>query len=160
LTDTPESDLARYEFEMDAGELNPRDVKLRLANQVVTALHNGQAARQAESEFVRVFSRREMPDDMPSFSLDRPVMIVDLLAQIGLVRSKSEARRLIAQGGVRLDGHQIDDVRTVVDLVDQPINNDASEDGMILRVGRRRFVRLTFDHNSKGKNNIDESSCD
>ena len=159
LTDTPEKDLAGYEFEMDAGKLNPRDVKLCLARQVVTALHNEQVARQAESEFLRVFSRREMPADMPTFLLCRPMRIVDLLAKAGLVRSKSEARRLVAQGGVRLDGQQIDDIHAVADLADRPAGNDASE-AMILRVGRRRFLRLAPERNLKGKNGADESSCD
>jgi len=160
LTDTPKNELAEYELEMDAGKLNPRDVKLCLARHVVTALHNEQAARRAESEFLRVFSRREIPNDMPTFSLCRPVMIVDLLAKAGLARSKSEARRLVAQGGVRLDGHQIDSIQAVVDLADRPTGSDATEAGMILSVGRRRFVRLTFDRSSEGKNGADEPSCD
>jgi tyrosyl-tRNA synthetase len=156
LTDIPDQDLARYQFEMDAGRLNPRDVKLHLARQVVSALHNEQAAQQAELGFLRVFSQREMPDDMLTVSLDRPAAIVDLLAETGMVRSKSEARRLVAQGGVRLDGHQIDDIHAVVDLANRAAAGDAGKPETILRVGRRRFLRLVPECDSKEKHSADE----
>ena len=68
--------------------------KLRLAREIVTAMHNADAARQAEAEFIRVFSQREIPSDMPTFALRQPMTIIDLLAEAGLARSKSEARRL------------------------------------------------------------------
>ena len=160
LTDIPEQDLVRYQLEMDAGQRNPRDVKLGLARQVVSALHSEQAAQHAEREFVRVFSQREMPDDMPAVSLGGPALIVDLLAQTGMVRSKSEARRLVAQGGVRLDGHQIDDIHTVVNLDGRVAAGDESKSEMILHVGRRRFLRLLPEGRSKEKHSVDESRCD
>jgi tyrosyl-tRNA synthetase len=134
LTDLPETELAWLEQEMTTGDLNPRDVKLRLAREIVGAMHGADAAHKAGAEFIRVFSRRETPQDVPTFVLHQPVGIVDLLVASGLARSKSDARRLIEGGGVRLDGQRIYDIHTRVAL---PMSQ------VVLRVGRRRFLRLT-----------------
>jgi tyrosyl-tRNA synthetase len=141
LTDLPAAELARFEREMAAGELNPRDVKLRLAREIVTMVHAADAARQAETEFMRVFSQREMPSDMPIFALRQPMTIVDLLAEAGLARSKSEARRLVEQGGVSLDGQRVQDIHVQVAVAANPAPTAPTE--VVLRVGRRRFLRLT-----------------
>ncbi len=133
LTDAPAAELAQLEAGMAAGEVNPRDVKLRLAREIVATMHDPAAARQAEAEFLRVFSRRETPQDMPVLVLRRPTLIVDVLAQAGLARSKSQARRLIEQGGVQLDGERVQDVAVQV----------APRGEQVLQVGKRRFVRLT-----------------
>jgi tyrosyl-tRNA synthetase len=133
LTDAPAAELAQLEAGMAAGKVNPRDVKLQLAREVVAAMHDPAAAMQAEAEFLRVFSRRETPQDMPALVLRRPTPIVDVLAQAGLVRSKSQARRLIEQGGVQLNGERVQDVAAQVAPVGE----------QVLQVGKRRFVRLT-----------------
>jgi len=138
LTDLPAAELARFEQEMAAEELNPRDAKLRLAREIVTAMHDAEAARQAEAKFIRVFSRREMPSDMPTFAVHQPMTIVDLLAEAGLARSKSEARRLVEQGGVSLDGERVLDIHA---QLAPPASLAPTE--VVLRVGRRRFLRLT-----------------
>jgi tyrosyl-tRNA synthetase len=142
LTDLTENELEGLVRGMAGGELNPRDVKLRLAREIVSAMHTPDAARQSEAEFLRVFSQRGTPTDMPVFILREPMTIVELLAQAGLVRSKSEARRIVQQGGVRLDGQRVSDIDT--QIVPPPSVNDteAGADGVILRVGRRRFLRL------------------
>jgi len=132
LTDVPEAELAQLEAGMAAGELNPRDVKLQLARDIVTAMHDPAAAGQAQAEFLRVFSRRETPQDMPTLVLRRPTPIVDVLAQAGLVRSKSQARRLIEQGGVQLGGERVQDITAQA----MPAGEQ------VLQVGKRRFVRL------------------
>jgi tyrosyl-tRNA synthetase len=133
LTDLPETELAQLEREMAAGTLNPRDAKLRMAREIVTALHDDSAARQAEAEFMRVFSRRETPSEMPTFLVRQPMSLVELLVAAGLARSKSEARRLVQQGGVRLDGQRVSDINTQVALATRE---------RVLRVGGRRFLRL------------------
>jgi tyrosyl-tRNA synthetase len=160
LTDVPERDLDRFQLEMDVGKLNPRDVKLHLARQVVSTLHNERVARQAEREFVRVFSQRETPGDMPTVSLGGPVVVVDLLAQTGMARSKSEARRLVTQGGVRLDGHRVDDIHAIVDPAERTAASDSGKPEMIMRVGRRRFLRLIPERGCKDEQVADESRWD
>lgn len=140
LTELPQAELAGFEREMAAGDLNPRDVKLRLAREIVTAMHDAQAAREAEAEFKRVFSQRETPRDLPTFFVRQPMTIVELLVAAGLARSRSEARRLVQQGGVRLDGQRVSDIHAPV--APPTGGMQATADGTVLRVGRRRFLRL------------------
>lgn len=132
VTDIPDEELAQIEINLRAGTVNPRDVKMRLAREVVGYIHSPEAAARAEEEFVRVFQRRELPTDMPEFAV--PVgglNIVDLMVQAGTAATKSEARRLIQQGGVRLDDVVVDSVDRLVEPKDA-----------VLQVGKRRFVRL------------------
>ncbi len=140
LTDLAEAELAQFERDMAAGNLNPRDVKLRLAREIVGAMHDAGAARQAEIEFVRVYSQRKTPSEMPTFTLHRPTLVVEIMASAGLTRSKGQARRLIKQGGVRLNGQRINDIHARV----SPLSKEtpATADGGVLKVGRRRFLRI------------------
>jgi tyrosyl-tRNA synthetase len=134
LTETPEEELAAMEQALATGwkGLNPRDLKMRLAREIVAQFHSPEAAAQAEEEFVRVFQRKELPEELPTFTIAREaVSPIDLLVQAGLVGSRSEARRLIDQGGVELDGELVRGL--------EPIS---IKDGAVLRVGKRRFVRL------------------
>jgi tyrosyl-tRNA synthetase len=134
LTETPEEELAAMEQALAMGwkGLNPRDLKMRLAREIVAQFHSPEAAAQAEEEFVRVFQRKELPEELPTFTIAREaVSPIDLLVQAGLVGSRSEARRLIDQGGVELDGELVRGL--------EPIS---IKDGAVLRVGKRRFVRL------------------
>lgn len=117
--------------DLDAGRLHPRDLKMRLAREIVGSLHDEETARQAEDHFRQVFQDHEAPDEMPSHPLAQPTDIVSLLVDTGLAPSRSAARRLIEQRGVRLDGAAVEEP----DLVVAP--GEAT-----LQVGRRRFVRL------------------
>lgn len=140
LTDLPADELARFEQSMSTGDLNPRDVKLRLAREIVDAMHDAESARRAEAEFMRVFSQRKTPKEMPIFVLDQPTTIVELLVDAGLCRTKSEARRLVTQGGVRLDSQRVDDIHTEIALPASDMQAAAAD--VVLRAGRRRFLRL------------------
>ena len=111
----------------------PRDAKRALARAIVSRYHGEAAARAAEAHFDRVHVAREVPDEIPILILDEAhsIHLPQLLAeQFGM--SRSEARRNIAQGGVRLDGEPIADL-------DLPVS-DLS--GRVLQVGKRRFLRL------------------
>jgi len=132
VTDVPESELQEMQRALTGGA-NPRDFKMRLAREIVAQLHGRAAALEAEREFVRVFQRREVPSDMPEVVVVGGANIVEMMAETGLVKSKSEARRLIMQGGVYLDGERVQSVDSVVHVADG---------GSVLRIGRRRFVRL------------------
>ncbi|HJX38702.1 MAG TPA: tyrosine--tRNA ligase, partial [Anaerolineae bacterium] len=89
------------------GSLHPRDVKMELAREIASIFHGDAAAQQAEEHFRTVFQERELPPDMPTHVVEAPTSIVELLAASGLASSKGEARRLIQQGGVRLDGEKV-----------------------------------------------------
>ncbi len=129
LTDLPQEEID------ELSEAHPRDLKMRLGREIVAQFHSGEAALEAEEEFVRVFQREGLPRELPTLVLKREVIApLELLMETGLVGSRSEARRLIDQGGVKLDGEQVKGL--------QPIQ---IEDGAVLRVGRRRFVRLSLE---------------
>lgn len=111
---------------------HPRAAKGELAKAIVARYHGAAAAEAAAAEFERVFSKREVPDEMPEISVPAgPARIVDLLVAHGLAKSKGEAKRLCEQGGVTLDGAKIAADATV----DPP-------DGAVLKVGKLRFARL------------------
>jgi tyrosyl-tRNA synthetase len=127
------AEIAAIEADLAAGQLHPRDAKMRLAWEITSIFHGDGAADEAEAQFRRVFQQRQLPDDMPEQDLSAPTNVVDLLVLTGLARSKSEARRLVQQGGVRLDGERIADITHEVALKGEAV----------MQVGRRRFVRLT-----------------
>jgi tyrosyl-tRNA synthetase len=120
--------------ELAAGEVNPRDIKRRLAAAIVTRYHDAVKAARADEEFMGVFSRRDqLPDDIPEVHVaEKPVGILDLIDSLKLAPSRSEARRLVQQGGVTIDGEKISDHTVEI----------TPRDGVVLRVGKRKFVRL------------------
>ena len=137
VTDIPDDDLRRIRHDFDAGAVNPRDLKRRLAREIVTRFHGADAATSADDRFMERFSRRELPTDVPDVRLaeewfGRPVSVLDLLVAVGLAGSKSEARRLVAGGGVAIDGARHPDPARPVTI--QP--------GTILQISRRRFARI------------------
>lgn len=137
-TEIPLRDVKAVELGLKSGSLNPRDAKARLAREVVKLWHGPSAASEAERQFERVFVEKDTPESIPEAPLSRDelthgkVRLIKLLVLAGLVESNSEARRLISQGGVSINGDKINDVDA-----DVPIN-----DGTVLRVGRRRFARI------------------
>jgi tyrosyl-tRNA synthetase len=132
LTRYPPQRIAAIEQGLREGTLHPRDVKMELAREIVSIFFGEEAAERAEAHFRTVFQERAYPEEMPTFLLSRPQPLVDLLVLTGMAPSRSEARRLIRQGGVRLDGETLSEVETIIQ-VDRP---------RVLQVGRRRFMRL------------------
>lgn len=126
---TPEQ-IAEREAALQAGTLHPRDLKMAIAREIVSIFHNEEAARQAEETFKKVFQERDVPDEMPTYTLQPGQTLLDVLLATGMVASRSEGRRLIEQRGVRLDG-------TVLEAFDLPMTKAG-----VLQVGKRRFVRL------------------
>lgn len=126
--------IGQWQREVENGR-NPRDVKLDLAEELVARFHGAEAGRRARESFLARFSRGEMPDDIPETELrvsNNPLTLPQLLKETGLVKSTSEAIRLIRQGGVRLDGARVDDP-------DLALNKGATP---LLQVGKRRFLRV------------------
>jgi tyrosyl-tRNA synthetase len=127
LTDLPGGEIE----EVLAG--HPREAKERLGREIVTRYHSEAAADDAAAEFRRVFSEKKLPSDMPEVKLPaKTIVIVDLLMLAGHARSRSDARRLIAGGGVSVDGEKIADIHADV----------SPPDGAVLQTGKRRFARL------------------
>jgi tyrosyl-tRNA synthetase len=107
LTDVPLTDIAEIRHIIAGGRENPMEIKKRLASEIVAQFHSPVAATQGRDAFERPFQRREAPSEMPEFAIDAPVVIIDLLVATGLASSKSDARRLIDGGGVKLDNERI-----------------------------------------------------
>ncbi len=131
VTRWPPEEIERIKKGLADGSIHPRDAKMKLAWEIVDAFHGREAADAAEAYFRRVFQERELPEEMPTWELRGPVNIVDLIFEAGLARSKSEARRLIQQGAVRLDGERVTDIEQVVEPREA-----------VLKVGKRRFLRV------------------
>jgi len=132
LTDVPLSELDEIRQSLDSGTVNPRDLKMRLARDIVSQFHSAADATVAEEAFIRQFREREIPEDIPVHTLNAPMTIVDLLADSGLAASKSEARRLINGGGVRVDG-------TKVEQYELTLEPGAD---VVVQVGKRKFLRV------------------
>jgi tyrosyl-tRNA synthetase len=125
--------LQELEQQLNNGGVHPRDIKMGLAREIVTIFHSPEAAHEAEQDFIRKFQERGIPDDMPVEKLAAAERVIDLLARLDMAGSRGEAKRLIKNGGVRLDGQQIDDIN--MELV--PASLPA-----VLQVGKRKFIRL------------------
>jgi tyrosyl-tRNA synthetase len=139
LTDVPLAELDEFRREMAEGSLNPRDVKLRMAREIVGGFHDGAAAREAEGAFMRQFSERKLPADIPDYQMSAPADIITLIVDAKLANSKSEARRNVQQGGVSFfpggeagEAERVNDVNFIVPLLD----------GAILKVGKLHYIRL------------------
>ncbi|MCY0870301.1 MAG: tyrosine--tRNA ligase [Firmicutes bacterium] len=133
LSGLPAQQLDEIALGLREGSLHPRDAKMRLALTLATRFAGAQDAERAQEEFVRVFSQREQPVAMPVTALTPGARAVyELLVELGLAPSNREARRLCEGGGVRVDGVVVTDPATSLRLVD----------GMVVQVGKRRFMRL------------------
>jgi len=116
--------------DMESGNVHPRDAKMKLAREIVSIFYSEAEAKSAEEAFVRLFQQKEVPDDMPEFALKAGMTVMDVLMGAGLVSSKSEAKRLIDQKGIRLDGDPLE-------RSDVPFPHPG-----VLQAGKRRFVRV------------------
>ena len=132
LTDLDEAEIGRQRAEVEAGNASPRDLKADLAHDLVRRFHGLASADDARVEFDRMFRRGGVPDDIETRVVPSGQALFILLADTGLTRSRAEARRLIQQGAVRLDGRKVLDPHMSL------------EEGAkrLLKVGKRRFLEV------------------
>jgi tyrosyl-tRNA synthetase len=127
--------VAAWKQEIDAGA-NPRDVKIRFAKEIVARFHGASAATAAEEDFERRFRSGALPDNIPEYSVrteSQFLPVSQVLKQVGLTASTSEALRMIEQGGVRIDGERISDKSLKL----------AKGSIFILQVGKRKFAKVS-----------------
>jgi tyrosyl-tRNA synthetase len=139
LTDFPSPVIVRLREEVRTGVLHPMDAKMQLAHAVIAGFHGEEAAKRASDEFRRVFRERQAPDEAPRRTIPQsaPKRLSALLVELTLAPSRSEAERLIKQGGVEIDGARVDDVKREIDL---------SKPGeYLVRAGKKRFLRVTIE---------------
>jgi len=117
------------EEKLKDGSVNPRDLKMKLAEAIVTLYHDAAAAKKADENFTKVFSEKGVPTDILEINVKKGSTFLDVMAEHKLVASKSDARRLAEQGAIKLDDKKIDDI------------TKPAESG-VLKVGKRTFVRL------------------
>jgi tyrosyl-tRNA synthetase len=138
LLRTPAEELARMKRGIADRALNPRDLKLDLAERITVRYHSEEAARAAREDFLRQFSQGELPSDMPTVTLgpdelqDGQILLSRLVVKCDPSLSNSQARRLITQGAVELNGQRVTDPLLLV----------MPESGSVLRVGKRRYARI------------------
>ena len=131
LTDIPIEDIKNYVKAMENGE-NPRNIKGILAKEIVKIYHGEEEALNAEEEFKRIFSSKGLPDEIEEVKVNKDDNILNILSICMSSESKSNLKRLVAQGSVTLDNEKINDINTVV-----------SKEG-ILKVGKRNFFKIKF----------------
>ncbi len=134
-TDVSDEKLKEIQSKLEDNKTNPRDLKRELARTLVGIYHDENAAQQAEEEFDKVFIKKEIPDDLPEFKLPNNkinINILDLIVLVKFAPSKGEARRLVLQGGVSIDGDKVDDITYTVE----------KNGSFILKVGKRKFIKI------------------
>jgi tyrosyl-tRNA synthetase len=139
-TDLMPEQIAQLRTAAESGERNPRDIKVELAKSIVSDFHSNDAAKVAEEDFVKRFRNKETPDDVEEKKLPANAdgwELAQLLVTVGLAESKGEARRLVQQGGVSIDGERQTSAASVIPVV--------AGKSLLLKVGKRRFVRAVFD---------------
>ncbi len=134
VTDVTLEELAEIRTRLEDDSVNPVLLKRRLAATLVRMYHNEQAAREAEAHFDLIHKQHEVPDDIPEYKMGSgAVRLIDLMVENGMAGGKGEARRLVRQGGVKLDGETITD-----ELLEIEANGE-----QILKVGKRKFLKIT-----------------
>lgn len=122
--------IEEMERDVKSKKLHPRDAKMKLAWEITSSFYGNDLANQAQESFIRLFQKKDMPDQMPTYHLTAEQTVIDVLIQAGLAASRGEAKRLVEQKGVRLNGEVLDQGTVVFP---QP---------GVLQVGKRHFLKV------------------
>jgi tyrosyl-tRNA synthetase len=126
-------EISEIEKQMQSGELNPRDAKIRLASEIVKMYHSEEAAKEAQEFFINTFSKKQIPTDVAECEAAENVL--EFMVNAKVAESKSDARRKVEQGGVSIDGEKITLGETL---------EETKHDGKIMKVGKKDFVKIVF----------------
>ena len=140
VTDVPDEELAEFKEQLNTRSVNPMNLKKRLACEITNQFHGKNAADEAEQDFTRVFQKREIPEKVAEYAFAATYIgnglyrldIAPTLLEEGLVKSKNELKRLLAQGAVELDGEKVSS------------NIISAHRGSILKIGKRNFIGITI----------------
>jgi tyrosyl-tRNA synthetase len=133
LTDVSDDEIAGFRKDIDNNSVNPIVLKKRLAHELVAQFHEKKAANEAQAHFERVVQRREMPEEIPGVCIEigsGTIPICSLCVETGLAKSNSEAKRLLSQGAIQIDGERVNTDTVCI------------KDGSVIKVGKRRFVKI------------------
>ena len=135
LSDLTSEEIGRLKADMAAGTIHPKDVKKKLARELTSRFYDEIIAQKAEDNFEQVFKKHDLPDDIPTLTMNvagGEIWLPRLLADAGLVKGTGEARRMIKQNAVSLDGEKVTDVEYTITTMDE----------VLVKVGKRRFCRV------------------
>jgi len=126
--------IAEIKQALDSGKVNPRDMKMSLAFEITKIYHGEKNAGQAQEYFVKTVQKKEAPEEVREQRLEiREWKLTDLLVEIKLAESKGEARRLIEQGGIKVDGAAVNDINKIIEI---------TANGVLVQRGKRGFVKV------------------
>jgi len=123
-------EIEKIAVQLKNDEINPKIIKQRLAREIVALYHGDEVAKLAEEEFNLIFKKKDIPDDIPEFNISGSAKIIDILTQSKTCTSGGEARRMIKQNAVSIDGNKISDI--FFEITDE----------CVIKVGKRRFVKV------------------
>lgn len=134
VTDVHPDEIADIKSKLENDEVNPRDIKMQLAREIVTLYHGTEAAIQAEERFKSVFQKGQIPADILTVDVNKDGLdIASIIVENGLVQSKSEVRRLVNQGGVKINGVKVAD-----------LNNIPNESKLVIQIGKKKFIKIVI----------------
>ncbi|MCC0636654.1 tyrosine--tRNA ligase [Clostridioides sp. ES-S-0001-02] len=132
VTDVHPDEVNKIETQLKDGSVNPRDIKMNLAREIVTLYHGEEAAKEAEERFKSVFQKGQIPEDIQTIQVKQEEFdLIEVLVYNEIVKSKSEVRRLASQGGVKVNGEKVEDLSTV-----------AKESELVVQIGKKKFVKI------------------
>lgn len=131
-TDLSSEEIGAVKSRLESGE-NPRYIKDELAQEIVSIYYSAEDAKRESENFASQFAKKEIPDDIPEYKLNGNTKLIDVMLDAGLCASKGEAKRLVAGGGVKLDGEKLSDPQAEL----------GANAGAVLQAGKRKFVRIT-----------------
>ena len=131
-TEIPNDKLEEIKADLEKGISNPRDLKRQLARAIVSIYHDEKAAVNAETEFDAMFIDKDEPDDMPQYHLSKQEKLISVMTGNKLVGSNGEARRMISQGGVRINKEKVEDIHLTLEPGEE----------LVIKVGKRKFLRI------------------
>lgn len=133
ITRVPMEEIKELEEGMAKGTINPRDAKIKLAKEIITMYHSKEEADSAEEKFLLVFSKGDIPEDIPVVTVEeKEVWLPKFLVDNKMLPSTSEGRRMLKQGAIKVNGEKFSE------------ENITLEDGMVIQVGKRKFVKVSL----------------
>ena len=142
LTDVSSSQVNQWKQDIQKGTIHPKNLKIQLAKQIVSDFWSEDNAKKAASEFDRIFKQKEQPKDMQEIRLNcSAVSLIDLIIEQNILPSRGEAKRLIRQGGLYLDGQRVEDIGQILNI--------GSKEEITLKVGKRKYFKLIAEKQSK-----------
>ncbi|KPI54379.1 tyrosyl-tRNA synthetase [Clostridioides difficile] len=132
VTDVHPDEVNKIESQLKEGSVNPRDIKMNLAREIVTLYHGEESAKEAEERFKSVFQKGQIPEDIQAIQANEDGFdLIEVLVANEIVKSKSEVRRLASQGGIKVNGEKVEDLSTIV-----------KESELVVQIGKKKFVKI------------------